>query len=147
VLSLEQQLERAERARERKKQRRKKKKKRETRRRSGHNDSSATSTSSESSIDFSRWVRERAPFLEQERARFIEKWKSEAKEEMERRSWTNQLSMAFGQNCNKVSKQVTAKLSEMETFFANLPLTIGAIALSMANLGVVWFKFGVRFSL
>lgn len=28
-----------------------------------------------------------------------------------------------------------------ESFFANLPLTIGAIALSIASLGVVWFKF------
>lgn len=28
-----------------------------------------------------------------------------------------------------------------EEFIANLPLTIGAIALSTANLGVVWFKF------
>lgn len=32
-------------------------------------------------------------------------------------------------------------LAWAESFFANLPLTIGAIALSIASLGVVWFKF------
>jgi hypothetical protein len=32
-------------------------------------------------------------------------------------------------------------LTYCEAFFANLPLTIGAIALSTANLGVDWFKF------
>jgi hypothetical protein len=31
--------------------------------------------------------------------------------------------------------------ARVESFFANLPLTIGAIALSIASLGVVWFKF------
>lgn len=137
-------LERAERERIRKKKRRKKKKKREARRRNGHNDSSVTTSSSESSIDFGRWVQERAPFLEQEREFFIEKWKTEAKEEMERKSWTTQLSKAIGPACSKVSKQITTKLTYMESFFANLPLTIGAIALSTANLGVDWFKFSVR---
>lgn len=39
-------------------------------------------------------------------------------------------------------KQKTIKsLMWMESFVANLPLSIGAIALSIANLGVVWFKF------
>jgi hypothetical protein len=137
-------LERAERARERKKQRRKKKQKRESsRRHMRHNDSSA-STSSESSVDFGKWVHERAPFLEQERERFIEKWKSEAKEDMERKSWTSQFRKAIGPSFSKVLEEITAKLNYMEMFFANLPLTIGAIALSTANLGVDWFKFCVR---
>lgn len=91
-------------------------------------------------------MQDRAPFLEQERARFIEKWKQEAREELQSRSWMNQLGSTFITSLGQVSKQVTSKLTYLESFFANLPLTIGAIALSTANLGVDWFKFCVRFA-
>jgi hypothetical protein len=38
-------------------------------------------------------------------------------------------------------QKIVKGLAWVESFLANLPLTIGAIAVSIANLGVVWFKF------
>jgi hypothetical protein len=42
---------------------------------------------------------------------------------------------------SRLIQEMLEALMWMESFVANLPLSIGAIALSIANLGVVWFKF------
>jgi len=41
----------------------------------------------------------------------------------------------------KTSTAIGSFVSDVENFISNLPLTIGAIALALATLGVVWYKF------
>ena len=125
-------------------QRKKKKKKRKTRRslsrRHVHNsDSSSSSTSSASPSD--PWLKHKARFMEEERARIIETWKNEAREEAERNRWDRRLGRFVKSKANRVSLNIFVVFAWMESFIGNLPLTIGAIALASANLGVDWFKF------
>ena len=143
-------VEQAERARRKKRRKKKKKKKRrQARRRNrelGRNDDSdvsSSSTSSDSSLEFNRWLDERSSFLEKEKARVVERWKAEARAEFEesrQRGSSKRRSQGSGA-FRQLTKSVYKSLAYMESFFANLPLTIGAIALSTANLGVDWFKF------
>merc|ERR1719162_2638401 len=51
----------------------------------------------------------------------------------------------FNRCHNRLSRWVVTKVEKLlftvEQFISNLPLTIGAIALAIVTLGVVWFKF------
>lgn len=138
-------MEQAERARRKKRRKKKKKKKRrrQARRKNqgrGDDSVSSSSTSSDSSLEFNRWLDERSSFLEEEKARVVERWKAEARAEFEA-SKRRERRPVWGGACAKLVKRFVKVLAYLESFFANLPLTIGAIALSIANLGVDWFKF------
>jgi hypothetical protein len=87
---------------------------------------------------------QRARMLEKERAKVHEQWKAEyhaeslrVKREEEEKSWQRR--------CSKWITTLRAKtfrfVTSLEMIIANLPLAIGAIAMSVAILGVVWFKF------
>jgi hypothetical protein len=54
---------------------------------------------------------------------------------------TKRSSNLSGRSGGRILPTLVKFLMWMESFVANLPLSIGAIALSIANLGVVWFKF------
>jgi len=83
--------------------------------------------------------------LEHERLRLVQQWRAEAmaddNSEGELGLWCHRL-------CGKMHAvgltyvgNMNQSLVWLQEFFANLPLTIGAIALAIANLGVDWFKF------
>ena len=75
--------------------------------------------------------------LEKERSKLIEQWKAEAREEAELSRRDQQAKMCVAATCTLGTKWLFA----LETFVANLPLTIGAVAMAVVTLGVVWFKF------
>lgn len=75
-----------------------------------------------------------------ERSRDI-KWcgEGQAKTEtnrLDRRLWRHLVTLS-----GNLAQKLFTPFAWGESFFANLPLTIGAIALSTATLGVDWFKF------
>jgi hypothetical protein len=78
----------------------------------------------------------------------IKQWKVEtkaeeqaAKREAQDNQWHNRLYRYGMEAWKDQSKRIYKKLTWAETFIANLPLTIGGVALAFANLGVDWFKF------
>ena len=86
--------------------------------------------------------------LRKERERLIAIWKEEHKREMEAMRKFEEANRWYNRFYNwsqTVFSSFTAKLkkfsSSAETCISNLPLTVGAIALAIATLGVVWFKF------
>lgn len=93
-------------------------------------------------------MEKRASLLEKERTKLIKQWRAEAKAETEearllerRNRWYRRLWRCFESGYGSFALKVFNGLTYCEEFIANLPLTIGAIALSTANLGVDWFKF------
>ena len=114
--------------------------------------SESSENSSDSSFDHRKWTKKRARMLEKERTKLIEQWKEEAKVEAEllrkreesnrwhRRLWN----MIVGQLHNSGVKAFRC-LTIVENFIGNLPLTIGAVALAVVTLGVVWFKFAEEY--
>jgi hypothetical protein len=136
-----------------KKSRRKKKKSRQRSRKSRQDQSDGSSdashsSSSASSQDYHLWMKKRSRVLDKERTKLIKKWRSEARaeEEEERREqdnkmWNRRLYVYMEEEFGHVIKAVIKFLTWFEAFIANIPLTINAIALAVANLGVVWFKF------
>jgi hypothetical protein len=127
------------------KKKKKKKKKRRSSRKSRQysaedtSDSSSYSSTSASPHEHNRFLNSWA-FSELDRAGGVDKWYSEGQAETK----TNRDSR-FWRRLESLRGDLTYKLFTLfawaESFFANLPLTIGAIALSIANLGCVWFKF------
>lgn len=106
------------------------------------------SSSSASSQDYHRWMKKRSRMLEKERTKLIKKWREEARaeeeavrQERENQRWYNRLNRYLDSEFGHVFGAVFKFLTWGEAFVANIPLTINAIALAMANLGVVWFKF------
>jgi hypothetical protein len=93
-------------------------------------------------------MKKRSKLLEKEREKLIAQWKIEAQaEEIANRekSENGRLDRRLGRH---IDQEVGAFLDRSlkfltwaEAFIANIPLTIGAIALANATLGVVWFKF------
>ncbi len=86
--------------------------------------------------------------LEMERAKLIAQWKAEAREEaelnrqdIEQNQWHRKIGRAFDIWHEKYSKRLYRVIIGVETFVANLPLMIGAVAMAVVTLGVVWFKF------
>jgi len=86
-------------------------------------------------------MKHKAAFLEAEKARIIETWKKEAQEEAERNRWYRRLWRYFESIAGHMAVKLFVLYAWTESFIGNLPLTIGAIALASANLGVDWFKF------
>jgi len=125
------------------KKKKKKRKKRRSRKKSRHADDSDSSSSYTSTSGSSRdpWLKHKAKFLAEEKARIIEKWKKEAQEEAERNRWDRRLWRYFESMGGHIAVKLFVVFAWMESFIGNLPLTIGAIALASANLGVDWFKF------
>jgi hypothetical protein len=134
---------------------RRKKKKRKYRRRKIRNtriedtsESSSISSSSASSRSDHHRLLKRDTMLEKERQKLYRKWKKEAKVEerakrklIEENRWYRRLFRHLHSELSILTGNIFCVLAWMESFFANLPLTIGAIALACANLGVDWFKF------
>ena len=86
--------------------------------------------------------------LEKERAKLIEQWKAEARAEAEaarKEAESNQWPQRFGRflkdEFGNAMIQTFKFFALLEAFIANLPLTIGAVAMAVVTLGVVWFKF------
>lgn len=115
----------------RRKKKKKKKKRRNSRRgsRPVEGDTSDSSSSSDPSPDYLRWKKSSA-YLEREKAKLVDAWIKEAKEKELKNRWDK-----------RFHRYLFKQYTYVEATFANLPPTIGAIALSIANLGVDWFKF------
>ena len=133
---------------ERKNRKKKKKAKGRSRRSRPAEDSASYSSSSASSQDYQRWMKKRSRLLEKERTKLMKKWREEAREEeeaarmaAENKRWYNRLGRYMDSEFGSVFESCFKFLTWAEAFVANIPLTINAIALATANLGVVWFKF------
>ena len=114
---------------------------------SGDN-SSENSISDSSSVDNRHWSRKRAKMLEKERKKLIDQWKSEARADAERtrfeaekNRWYKRLGRSLECHFGIYLNSAWKLLGLLEMFICNLPMTIGAVALAIATLGVVWFKF------
>ena len=106
--------------------------------------------SSDSSFDHRKWTkkRSRSRMLEKERSKLIEQWKVEAKaeaellrKERESNRWHRRLWETIVHELQTFGLKAFRCLTIIEKFIGNLPLTIGAVALAVVTLGVVWFKF------
>jgi hypothetical protein len=82
--------------------------------------------------------------LEKDRAKVYEQWRAEymaeslrVKRKEEENRWYRRLFISFKQ----LGKQISRLIMAIEMFIANLPVAIGAVAMAVATLGVVWFKF------
>ena len=111
-------------------------------------DGSGRHSSSSSSYDYRQWTRRRAQMLEDERTRMIAQWKAEARAQAlnsRRKREANQWHRRLGQYLDSEFGDFWGKtikfLAFLEAFICNLPLTVGAIAMAIVTLGVVWFKF------
>lgn len=105
---------------------------------------SSSSQSSSHHVSTRRQMR----ILEKERSRLIAQWKAEAlaeaeaaRKEYEANRWDRKLGERMGRTCTPYLESSMKAWIHVETFIANLPLTVGAIALAIVTLGVVWFKF------
>ena len=65
----------------------------------------------------------------------------ELRKREEERNWMNRLSKWTKSKKGQVSSTIGSFFSDCVNFISNLPLTIGAIALALVTLGIVWFKF------
>ena len=98
---------------------------------------------SERPADKLQFIKEYMKELEHERESLIQQWKSEfqeseirlLKEEQAKREWH------LTKYITSYTSAIYNALVTAEVFFSNLPLTIGAVALSWTSMGVVWFKF------
>lgn len=103
---------------------------------------------SSSSSSYQTSSKRQMRILEKERSRLIAQWKAEALAEAEasRREYeANRLDRKLGEcfegTCAPLLGSWMKVWIKIETFISNLPLTLGAIALAIVTLGVVWFKF------
>jgi hypothetical protein len=115
---------------------------------SEESESSDFSTSSSENFDNRRWAKKRAKFLEKEREKLIAQWKAEAQAEAERAKqieeqnrWHCRIGRSLEERFSAYLENAFHWLALGETFISNLPLTIGAVAMAVATLGVDWFKF------
>ena len=106
------------------------------------------SNSSDSDFDHRKWAKKRSRMLEKERSKLIEQWKAEAREEAEllrkeeeANRWYRRLGRYISEQMQRFGVKTYRFLTLVEKFIGNLPLTIGAVALAIVTLGVVWFKF------
>ena len=86
--------------------------------------------------------------LENERNRLIAQWKAEARAEAlnsyhqrENDQWHRRLGQYLDSELGDLWASTVKFLALLETFICNLPMTVGAIAMAIVTLGVVWFKF------
>jgi hypothetical protein len=104
--------------------------------------------SSEEEFDYRQWTKERARMLEKERSKLIQQWKAEARAEAESMRKEEQSSHCwrlFAARFNELGNEMFRLSTLIEAFIGNLPLTIGAVAMAVVTLGVVWFKFAEEF--
>ena len=106
------------------------------------------SPSDSSSADYRHWSKKRAKMLERERSQLIEQWRAEARAEAQRarmeaeyNRWYMRLGRSLEARFKTFLYTAMQFFTRLEMFICNLPLTIGAIALAIVTLGVVWFKF------
>lgn len=98
---------------------------------------SSSSSSEGSSQGRKKWAQEQARMLEKERAFLLNKWREEARAEDER----NRLAAEHNRLHRRIGRYLHSNFAWVEAFISNLPLTIGAISVAFATLGVDWFKF------
>ena len=86
--------------------------------------------------------------LEKERAKLMEQWKAEARadaemahKQEEANPWPKRMRQAVNTGMGNAKHTAFRMFIFLEAFIANLPLTIGAVAMAVVTLGVVWFKF------
>ena len=129
-----------------------KKKSRKHRRRARRNSwegaSDENSSSDSSPVDYRDWSKKGARMLARERTKLIDQWKAEARAETERvrkevemNRWYRRLSRSLEAHMKILLMHVMNFLGFVVIFISNLPITIGAVALAIVTLGVVWFKF------
>ena len=75
--------------------------------------------------------------LEKQRAELIEQWKEEARQEANEARKASKANQWYKRLC----LYIDAEFAAIQRFLANIPLTIGAVAMAVVTLGVVWFKF------
>jgi len=120
-----------------------------------NNDSTSSESSEDSSgssFDHRKWTKKRARMLEKERTKLIEQWKEEAKVEAdllrkqeESNRWHRRLWNTFVGQLHNFGMKAFRCLTIVENFIGNLPLSLGAVALAIVTLGVVWFKFAEEY--
>ena len=103
---------------------------------------------SSSSSSFQHSQRRQMRILEKERSRLIAQWKAEAlaeaeqaRKEYEANRWDRKLGECLERTFSPIRSSWMNTWIKVETIISNIPLTIGAIALAIVMLGVVWFKF------
>ena len=64
-----------------------------------------------------------------------------SRREEEANRWYRQCGRNFVQQFHGLKNKAYRTMTLIEAFIANLPLTIGAVAMAVVTLGVVWFKF------
>lgn len=132
---------------------RKKKRRRGSKRRSSHSSADSTSDSDENSsddesFDYRQWTKDRARMLEKERTKLIQQWKAEARAEaetMRKEEESNECCRSVVAQFHRLGNQLFRLSTLIEAFIGNLPLTIGAVAMAVVTLGVVWFKFAEEY--
>ena len=132
----------AARSKKKKSSKRKKKKRRSS---AEVGDQDGSSEDSVTEYHYQQWTQNKDRLLGKERAQLIAQWKAEAREEAElrRREFRHRSrsNSDFDRMWEKLSKLLYGIFAVAATFLANLPSTIGAVAMSVVTLGVVWFKF------
>jgi lipopolysaccharide export LptBFGC system permease protein LptF len=97
---------------------------------------------SERPSDKQQFIKEYMRELEIEKESLILQWKREFQEEQRRIAQAQAPQMKFYTRIvQPCFVAICDFLAVAEVFLSNLPLTIGAIALSWVTMGVVWFKF------
>ena len=91
----------------------------------------------DSSYDYREWTRKRAKMLEKQRSQLIEQWKAEAKQEASDARKAAEANLWY----KRLGRYLDAQFASIQRFLANIPLTIGAVAMAVVTLGIVWFKF------
>ena len=84
--------------------------------------------------------------VEDERNRLIAQWKAEARAEalasrrqQDEGHWHRRAGRCLDSEFGELLGKVYSVLYFLETFICNLPLTVGAIAMGVVTLGVVWY--------
>jgi hypothetical protein len=102
---------------------------------------SSISSSTNSSRNRPQKISKRVVLLEKERRKLFKQWKAEARAEAEAKRMFENENRWFRRFGRSMSRDVLKRIVWLETLFANMPLTIGSIAVANATLGVDWFKF------
>ncbi len=78
------------------------------------------------------------PYLDEKQRQMM---REDILRELKENQWHNRCGRWFQNKMNSFTSKVGSVCSDAEAFISNLPLTIGAVALAVVTLGVVWFKF------
>jgi hypothetical protein len=106
------------------------------------------SRTTDESFEYQQWTKKRNKVLDRERAMLMEQWKAEANAEAddlyrtsEEYRWHKRLARYFDTESTVVVNRAFKFFVASEALIANLPLTIGAVAMAIVTLGTVWFRF------